>query len=329
MTDKINQDFYKIKYAQILNSADEKQISSHLDDVNKSGDLIYLITAVINFWMDHADSKENAQNAELALNKLAIILDNIDVKVINEILNNLHEHEIKDQLTNFLVKDLQQLIKIFHKKNQAATIIKFTFLLNFLDHETSLEVMQKLSGTDIIKILNNQKANLLFARNMQHILKYSDIYHDLFLDNNLITTLASQLDKNLEFRLDDNTQKIFKNIEFPIKEINHLTALKSYSILEMIDHHQESHPNLQDFAKEHLLPILKDHQIGKEILANNKDIKEITFADIPKNLIKKYENATFSELMENITTANQANTANNIAKAKDNTQQNQNNSKGR
>ena len=327
-----NQDFYKIKYAQLLSVSDDKQIAKHLENINKSGDLIYLITAVINFWMDHADNKENAKNAELALNKLAIILDNIDIMVINNILDNLHEHEIKDQLTDFLVQDLNQLIDLFHKKKHQANIIKFTFLINFLDHETCLKTIKLLSGQDLLKILDNKKSELLFSRTLNHILKYSDIYHDLFLDNNFITTLTTHLNHNNSdkqiFDLDKNTIRLLEHTTCPIGEINDFTSLKSYTILQMMSNYDNLHPNLKNFCQDNLAPILQNHQISKEILKNSQDNK-INISDIPKKLITKYEKATLNELVSNIDMQNIANkdiensTNTNIAK------NNQNNNKSR
>jgi len=271
----VEKDFYKIKYAQLLSASDDQQIMQHLEHVNQKGDLVFLISGVINFWMDNANDMDNAQNADLALRKLATILNNIESEVIESILDNIHEHEVKDKLTEFLVKDINQLMNLYHKKKDSSTILKFSFLMNFVDYQTLLKILTTISGEEVHAIIEDKKSRKLFGRVLSHILKQAALYKDVFTKNSFVTTLLSfmQTQDNGEFNLnvDDDFQNMLQGKPSSVEIINK-TDSQLYSILQMVDNWNRLDPKMQSLCTEDIMPELQKFSLGKlllEILEKN------------------------------------------------------------
>lgn len=265
----VEKDFYKIKYAQLLSASDDEQIMQHLEHVNKKGDLIFLISGVINFWMDNANDMDNAQNADLALRKLATILNNVESEVIESILDNIHEHEVKDKLTEFLVKDINRLMNLYHKKKDSSTILKFSFLMNFVDYQTLLTILTKISGEEVNAIIKDKKSRILFGRVLSHILKQAALYKDVFVKNSFVTTLLSfiQTQDNgvLNLNVDDDFQNMLQGKSASIEVIDK-TDLQVYAILQMVDNWGELDTKMQSLCTENIMPELQKLSLGKLLL---------------------------------------------------------------
>ena len=226
-------DYFKIKYAELLSLADKTQISEHLENINQKGDLVFLVSAVINFWMDNTNTLNNANNANIALQKLATILDHLDLKTITTILENLHEHDISDKLSEFLTENLTNLVDLYHAKKDIKALTKFCFLINFIDKQNLLKILEQITQKDISSILQNPKTNKLFHNSIdnltnklqnnqnikaskQQIIKLKEITTIFEIEADIKLDLAQEpIIKNSNLSISDskNTKNLNNNIE--------------------------------------------------------------------------------------------------------------------
>lgn len=297
-------EYIKIKYAELLSASDEGQVVEHLNHVNKKGELVYLVSGVINFWMDNASNIDNAKNADLALCKLAKILYHLESDVIESILLNLHQHTVKDTLSEFLLADINSLIKIYHDKQSNSTGLEFCFLMNFIDHEHLLEVLARLSGQEISNILAYQKNKQLLVRSLSHILDQANMYKDVFVNNNNLIILLSAMSKDvmhgkevIELTLSNTAHDLLKKLPTGQGMANSKLSIREYTVLQLVNNFVSMNKGLQSLCQENVMPVLMQYPAGElfaEVISQN------SLSDLKISEIKKTDDKLMDKLASEI-----------------------------
>ena len=300
MIDKVEKDYYKVKYAQLLSIADNDQVMQHLDNVNKRGELVFLVSGVINFWMENSADIRNAQNADIALRKLATILGHLESEVIESILENINDHTIKDQLTEFLIQDIDRLVNIYHARPGDDTALKFCFLMNFIDHENLLRILAQISSSEIKSILDNEKNKKLFSRALSHILSQADMYQDVFLDNNYLITLLANVHKsgvqgNADLRKED--RDLMQESDVSMSVLGSDRKIQTYSILQLVNNFGSMDESLKMLFTEKIVPAFKRSALGKVIKEVLEQRVEVSAQDLKlKNKDNKLVDKLFADI---------------------------------
>ena len=272
-----NKDYFKIKYAELLSVSDDQQIVKHLDHINDKGYLVFLVSGVINFWIDYAEQKDNARNADLALRKLSSILNNLDITVIEKLLNELHDHEVKDLLTDFLMKDIKRLLGIYHLRRSAKSVLKFCFLMNFLDHKNLANILSELTGKELFNIINNEKTKVLFTRLLVNVQKYGGLSDDIFSKQSYLIALSSQVQKHelddvhlYDLNIKSNFKSLLKAGNSCLSDMENQKGVQAYSVLSMVNNYKTLLPGIKKFFENDIMPGLQKSSFGRLCLKKAK-----------------------------------------------------------
>ncbi len=310
--------FLKDTYGNMLQIATPEQVEKHLANVNAKGQLLDLVVSVINFWMDHADEELNAEKADLALQKLSTILQSLNADEIAAIIEQIHEHEVKENLQEFLVRDTEQLLALYRSKGDEETLLRLAFLMNFIDRDNLLKLVARLDSQDLLKIIGNLKIRTVFERLLERHVKKGRFAEFLELSPILSTLMAAMRERSLGPEGEAKSDKILdnllslkmetshldelldrlKNHRIGLHDLNMMAALRPGLLLDVVRNYHELPYDLRESFKEYVVPVLADYPLGKLMIEKVAKYDPALFNMLEKLAVGDTKNAERKDIGE-------------------------------